>query len=139
MNEKPIYIGICAIIRNKENKILIENHVKLQGLSLPGGKCERGEGPLYAILRELREELGIDVATAYQIDRHYFPDIPYPKKDNKFADFDEYLFKVEAYNGKIENKEPKKHTELLWLSREELEERNDLSDILADYLKRGLI
>ncbi len=139
MNEKPIYIGICAVIRNKENKILIENHVKLQGLSLPGGKCERGEGPLFAVLRELREELGIDVTTAFQIDRKYFPDIPYPKKDHKFADFDEYLFDVREYTGKIENKEPKKHTELLWLSKEELEKRNDLSDILADYLKRGLI
>ena len=42
----------------------------------PGGKVERGEGPLLALRRELREELGIEVQSATEIfrHRHLYPD-----------------------------------------------------------------
>ncbi len=35
-----------------------------------GGKVEKGEGPLAALHRELKEELGIEIETAREIFRH---------------------------------------------------------------------
>lgn len=132
------YIGVCAIIENSDKKILVENHKKLAGLSLPGGKCERGEDPKYAIIRELKEELGITVTDLTLIDIKMYKDIPYPKITGETANFNEYLFEINSFTGEITNKEPMKHPELLWLSKEELEDREDNTIILNDYIKRIL-
>jgi len=35
-----------------------------------GGKVEKGEGPLAALQRELKEELGVEIETATEIFRH---------------------------------------------------------------------
>lgn len=48
-----------AIIRNEEGKILIANYAGVY--LLPGGSIDEGENPNDAIIRELREETGLEI------------------------------------------------------------------------------
>lgn len=73
---------VAAIIRNKNGKILItqRNLQKAQGglWEFPGGKVELGETREYAIVREIKEELDIDIRVDGYLDEKVFH---YPEKD----------------------------------------------------------
>ena len=61
----PIYrVALAVIVRS--GKVFIQQRPEsghLGGLwEFPGGKCGPGEAPLHAVVRECREELGVDVA-----------------------------------------------------------------------------
>ena len=64
---KRIHVA-AAVIRGPESSVLIAKRPldKHQGglWEFPGGKVEAGERPEQALIRELREELGIDVNEA---------------------------------------------------------------------------
>ena len=57
---------MAAVIRDPEGRILLTrrpDHKHMGGLwEFPGGKIHDGEGPAAALLRELREELGVETA-----------------------------------------------------------------------------
>lgn len=67
---------VAAIIRNKENKILIaqRNLKKSQGglWEFPGGKIEKGETREDAIVREIKEELDMDICVDGYFDEKVF-------------------------------------------------------------------
>lgn len=54
-------IGVCAIIRDDSERVLLVKHSYRPGWCLPGGGLKRGETPVVALRRELREELGLDL------------------------------------------------------------------------------
>ena len=64
---KRIHV-VAAVIRGHDGRILIARRADTQhqgGLwEFPGGKVEEGEAPRHALVRELREELGIEVEAA---------------------------------------------------------------------------
>jgi 8-oxo-dGTP diphosphatase len=66
--KRPIVIVAACALLNDAGEVLIAKRPQgrpLAGLwELPGGKIEPGEEPEEALLRELSEELGIDVARA---------------------------------------------------------------------------
>ena len=59
-------VSIKALIRDKQNRVLVlkENQ---DTWSLPGGGLDHGEDPELGILRELKEELGVEHATVKDI------------------------------------------------------------------------
>ena len=68
MSEKPLLlVAACALV-DVDGRVLICK--RPQGKSLaglwefPGGKVEKGETPEACLIRELKEELGIDVTAA---------------------------------------------------------------------------
>jgi 8-oxo-dGTP pyrophosphatase MutT (NUDIX family) len=54
----PVALGVHALIVDGDGRVLLARHSYMKGWSLPGGGVGRGEPPLTALLRELREELG---------------------------------------------------------------------------------
>ena len=63
----------------------------------PGGKLEVGEGPAEGLVRELREELGIEVQPGLELMRYEFS---YPGKNPILLIFIE----VVAWRGELENR-----------------------------------
>lgn len=55
----PVAFGACAIVDEGEGRVVLVKHTYQRGWHLPGGGVGRGEPPADAILRELREEIGL--------------------------------------------------------------------------------
>jgi 8-oxo-dGTP pyrophosphatase MutT (NUDIX family) len=53
----PVALGVHALIVDADGKVLLARHSYMKGWSLPGGGVGRGEPPLTALKRELREEI----------------------------------------------------------------------------------
>ena len=68
MKGKPIVlVAACALV-DPDGRVLIAKRPEGKSMAglweFPGGKVEEGEIPELALIRELREELGIDVTKA---------------------------------------------------------------------------
>ena len=65
---RPWLIVVAAALVDRDGRVLVQQRPEggtMAGLwEFPGGKVEPGETPEAALVRELREELGIDVETA---------------------------------------------------------------------------
>ncbi len=59
---KPVTMGTKAIVINNNSVLLVKN-INVSKWSLPGGKVDYGEIPEACILRELKEELSLDLTT----------------------------------------------------------------------------
>ncbi len=84
-----------ALVRNSSNQYLLSKRVKGKIHSgqweFPGGKIEVGESPGMAIDRELKEELGIKVASkSYRVQYFY----PYP---NLYVHL--FVWNIDSYIG----------------------------------------
>ncbi len=61
---RPKYsVGVVGVVFNDENRVLLVEHVfhPYVPWGLPGGWVERNEHPAIGVLRELREELSLNV------------------------------------------------------------------------------
>lgn len=58
---RPLTVGVRAVIADGEERICLVKHSYVPGWHLPGGAVEPGETALQAVIREVREECGIEV------------------------------------------------------------------------------
>ncbi|MBU4369324.1 NUDIX hydrolase [Patescibacteria group bacterium] len=56
-----VTIGIFGIITNKKNEVLLVHRNDYDLWNLPGGGLEKGETPWDGLIREVKEETGLDV------------------------------------------------------------------------------
>ncbi len=55
----PVAFGTNAIVDDKDGRVLLVRHSYMSGWHLPGGGVGPGEPPSVAVLRELKEEIGL--------------------------------------------------------------------------------
>jgi 8-oxo-dGTP pyrophosphatase MutT (NUDIX family) len=79
---------------------------------MPGGHVEPGELPAAALARELREELGIDVAA---------PSGP-PLREVRADTFHMQIWLIEAWTGSPVNAAPDEHDAISWFTEDALGE-----------------
>ncbi len=64
MPEKPVLLVVAAALIDADGRVLLAQRPpgkRMAGLwEFPGGKLDKGEIPEYALMRELKEELGIE-------------------------------------------------------------------------------
>ncbi len=67
--------AVCAALYDEEGRLLLVRHSDPPGLwALPGGAVEPGERPVDALVRELREELGVAVEPVALLGVHGGPE-----------------------------------------------------------------
>jgi ADP-ribose pyrophosphatase YjhB (NUDIX family) len=55
----PMVVGATAIVEDEAGRVLVVRHSYLPGWHFPGGGVGAGEAPAAAVLRELKEEVGL--------------------------------------------------------------------------------
>ena len=121
---------VAAVILNEDNKILIaqRNFKKSQGglWEFPGGKIEQGETKEQAIIREIKEELNIDIKVEKYLAEKVFE---YPEKTINLI-----ALKCKIMNGTISLNE---HEDVKWISKSEIIKYNfaPADEFIVDMIK----
>lgn len=131
MSEKRIEVVGAAII--KEDKVLAmqrSEQMTLPGMwEFPGGKLEKNETEEEALIREIKEELDVDIQV-----NDYINEATYPYD---FGTVSLKVYTAEIISGEISLEE---HSDGKWLRADELAEINwapvdiPAAKILAEYL-----
>ncbi len=61
MKDNLFIVGVFAIIFDKKKRILFCHRTDCDLWNLPGGALEKGEAPWQGVIREVKEETGLDV------------------------------------------------------------------------------
>jgi 8-oxo-dGTP diphosphatase len=78
----PLVLVAAVVLVDADGRVLLAQRPEGKSMAglweFPGGKVDRGETPEVALIRELREELGIDVAASclapFTFASHAYPD-----------------------------------------------------------------
>ena len=79
MPDRPLTLVAVGILQRPDGQVLFAQRPPGKAYAgyweFPGGKIEPGESDYAALVRELREELGVEVtgATAWLLQRHVYP------------------------------------------------------------------
>lgn len=121
-----------CVIRNQKNEILLlhRNTASLQQWELPGGKIEPGENPEVAALRELKEELAVEVKLGDKLGKASFIE---GEKEWLYHWYEAVLIEEPRIG------EPKKFDLLRYWSIDELKKRSDLSPNMNNLIKQKVI
>ncbi len=101
------------------NKILLQNRIKKdwKGYTLPGGHVEKGESFVDAIIREMKEETGLDINNPILVGVKQFP--------IKYGRYVVFLFKTTEFSGCLESSDEGK---MEWIEYDKLKDINTVDD-----------
>lgn len=100
---------VRLILEQKGNVLLLKQHKHRGNLNtLIGGKVEKGERPEEAIIREAKEEVGIDIKEADLKLLHYY------RLSKKEYVVKLHVYTVKNWQGKVRNMEPHKFKCVRW-------------------------
>lgn len=117
-SEQVELTNIC-LIHNKDN-YLLQNRVDKdwQGYALPGGHIEPGESVVESVIREIKEETGLEIVRPRLCGIKQFP-----KNGGRYIVF---LFEATEFHGELRSSE---EGEMRWVRAEELKNLNTVDDL----------
>lgn len=130
MNEEryKMPVSVQIILFDKDNQILLLKR-KSTGFEdgkygFIGGHVEENENVKKAIIREVKEEIDIEISEQDLEFRNVLN-----RKVNKKTEYIDFIFTARKWKGNIKNMEPEKCTEILWCNI------NNLPDNIIDFEK----
>lgn len=110
----------CLCLIYKEDKILLQNRIKKdwKGYTLPGGHIEPGESFVDAVIREMKEETGLDIRNPKLCGIKQFP-----IEGGRYL---VVLYKTDEFEGELVSS---KEGQMEWVCRKDLDKVNTVSDL----------
>lgn len=119
-------IPAVYLFLEKDEKILVARRCNTGyqdgNYQVPAGHVEEGELPTEALMREAKEEVGIDIDLADLEIVH----VSYQPKHDETGDRVSFFFRAKKWSGEVTNMEPHKCDDLKWVSVNEIPENTTL-------------
>lgn len=115
--EKVELTTLCLVYQ--QDRILMQNRTAKEwgGYALPGGHVEKGESIVDSVIREVKEETGLDI---------YHPRLcgikQFPKNGGRYLVF---LFKTNEFEGELHSSE---EGEMVWINRRDIKDYPTVDD-----------
>ena len=110
---------VTCIIKNENNEILVLEHMKCKNkFTFPAGTIEPGEDPEETVIREMKEELDIEIDSKNLI--LVGSNFAYYDRIDGHKIYKEFTYRVLNYSGDIKNMEPVKHPSMKWVKPKEI-------------------
>ncbi len=108
---------LCLICRGDE--VLLQNRIKAdwQGYTLPGGHVEKGESFVHAVIREMKEETGLDIKRPKLCGLKQFP-----IEGGRYLVL---LYKTDEFEGELISS---REGRMEWVKRSELTDLDTVAD-----------
>ena len=118
--EKTILTNMCMVYDDNGN-VLVQDRIDPQwpGVTFPGGHVEHGESFVASVIREVKEETGLDIQTPILCGIKQW----YAKEDVRYVVL---FFKTNRFSGTLR---PSKEGEVYWIPKEQLPECKLASDM----------
>lgn len=142
---EKIDFTVEVFVINK-NKVLLRLHDKYKIWLSVGGHIELDEDPNQAAIREVKEEVGLDVKLAddllnKSLDHDDFRELIPPKSINRhhINEVHEHVSMIYFATSKDDNVKPEKNSDVWkWLTKEEVERMPDLRPDIRFYALKAL-
>jgi len=122
MATRDTAVPAVYLVLKKDGKILIARRCNTGyedgKYQVPAGHVEAGELPVEALVREVEEEIGIQVSP----EDLQFVHVSYRPKHDPTGSRVDFFFTAFRYEGEVTNKEPHKCDDLRWAAPNELPE-----------------
>ena len=114
------------------NKILLQNRIKKdwKGYTLPGGHVEKDESFVDAVIREMKEETGLDIKNPILVGVKQFP--------IKYGRYVVFLFKATEFDGKLQSSNEGKMEWIEYKGISNIKTVDDFEDLLKVFNSNNL-
>lgn len=110
--EKAIFTNMCMIYDDKGN-ILVQDRLNPDwpGVTFPGGHVEKGESFVDSVIREVKEETGLDIEKPVLCGVKQFQ----TNKDERYVVL---FYKTNRFSGELKSSD---EGEVFWIKRDEID------------------
>jgi mutator protein MutT len=111
--------GVAAVVRDHEGRVLVHRRADDGTWSLPSGAIEPGETPADAVVRETREETGLEVRPDRVLGVFGWPRLRHRYPNGDLVEYLVVVFRCAIVGGAVEARDGEA-TGFKWCTREEL-------------------